>query len=902
MQRIVPTILFLLSNIFVSAQAIGDYQTAASGNWNVVTTWQTWNGSAWVTPGGTPNNTNGVITILAGHTVTINAALTVDEVTVNGTMNTSAGIILTIFDGAGVDLQINGTFGDMSTSSISWNAGATWQMGVSGTLIKTTASSSNLWQTSYQGGIANIPSTSNWIIRKVNAQQPSVSTTTPAPGSIYPNLTIENNNAAAWTVPAGSSFSATTGAPTVKGNLNIGGSGTNTVDFLMNCTGVSPAVTVLGDVFIKTGCTLRNYGNGFDVAGNLTVNGTINYDANDARKIIFSGSNNQTINGPGTLNIYDLTLNKTSGTVTLNRAITVDNLSTFIGGIMFTTSTNLLTIAATGTVTGANNASFVNGPVRYYGTNAFIFPVGKGTDYQPIAIGGYTPTGGTFWSESFNNGCTSGCDAATYSGPNGAWTVTQPSANGASANNFWVSCAENGNAAGVCGSGCGSSASLHVGNVSTSPAAAFFCPTGDCGAAYDAGGASILTDKRAESPTINCTGKIGVIISFNYMEFGQAASDNATLWYFDGTTWSQLSDPPKTLCCGGGTCNGFTQGLWFNYSTALPASADNNPNVKIGFRWINNTSGGTDPSFALDDIKLATAAESFTAEYFYTNPQVVYNNNLAPTLAFISGCEYWTLDRLPSNSTAATSVTLTWDGNSCPAIPQVSDTRVAHFDLATWQDEGNSATTGTTAAGTVTSGAPVTYFSPFTIGLIPPTPLPIEMLHFDGDCSGNSVVLKWSTATETNNDFFTVERSIDGTTFSAIGNADGAGNSTLVLHYQFSDTDPFAGTNYYRIKQTDFNGQFSYSKIIAIDTKDCENNNLELTHAFFNGNDLEIDYLHASGPVTIEVYNTEGKLIRRLTDLPPDYDYHIDATGWGRSIYFIRVSDGMSSVSKTLFR
>lgn len=133
----------------------------------------------------------------------------------------------------------------------------------------------------------------------------------------------------------------------------------------------------------------------------------------------------------------------------------------------------------------------------------------------------------TFWTETFTNGCTSLC--TTFTGVNGGWTITSTGTNGAKANTWFFSCAENGNAAGQCGSGCnGSDASMHVGNIAGSPAAAFFCPTGDCGAAYDATNAQVVTNKRAESPTINCSGKSNITISFNYMERGQGTSDDAT--------------------------------------------------------------------------------------------------------------------------------------------------------------------------------------------------------------------------------------------------------------------------------------------------------------------------------------------------------------------------------------
>lgn len=216
------------------------------------------------------------------------------------------------------------------------------------------------------------------------------------------------------------------------------------------------------------------------------------------------------------------------------------------------------------------------------------------------------------WGEEFENSCASGCYASGYTGPNGGWTVTNTGTNGTCANRWFVSCAENGGVVGACGAGCGSNETLHVGNDTgcSSPNGCFFCPAGDCGAAYDASCPPALcgfccscnssqTDQRAESPVINLTGIASPTLSFTYMEGGQTTSDNATLWYYDGSAWAQIADMPKTALCSG-------QGTWTAYSIALPASASNNPNVRIGFRWVNNNDGsGADPSFAVDDIQLS---------------------------------------------------------------------------------------------------------------------------------------------------------------------------------------------------------------------------------------------------------------------------------------------------------
>jgi hypothetical protein len=101
-----------------------------------------------------------------------------------------------------------------------------------------------------------------------------------------------------------------------------------------------------------------------------------------------------------------------------------------------------------------------------------------------------------------------------------------------------------------------------------------------------------------ESPVINCSGVANIVLDFKYIEGGNAI-DNCTLWYFDGVTWSQIADMPKTPVCGNG------QGQWTAFSIPLPASSNNNTNVKLGFRWIKNDDGdASDPSFAVDDIEL----------------------------------------------------------------------------------------------------------------------------------------------------------------------------------------------------------------------------------------------------------------------------------------------------------
>lgn len=95
--------------------------------------------------------------------------------------------------------------------------------------------------------------------------------------------------------------------------------------------------------------------------------------------------------------------------------------------------------------------------------------------------------------------------------------------------------------------------------------------------------------------------------------------------------------------------------------------------------------------------------------------------------------------------------------------------------------------------------------------------LPIELLSFSGVKVENSNELKWTCASEINNDFFTIERSSDGILYTEIGVVDGAGTSSSITNYTFYDHNPPKTINYYRLKQTDFNGQTEYFEPIVID-------------------------------------------------------------------------------------
>jgi hypothetical protein len=210
-----------------------------------------------------------------------------------------------------------------------------------------------------------------------------------------------------------------------------------------------------------------------------------------------------------------------------------------------------------------------------------------------------------------------------------------------------------------------------------------------------------------------------------------------------------------------------------------------------------------------------STAGAFQAEYF---PVSAYSFGAAmePTLDHISDCEHWIIDRTAGTGNAV--VELTWDTPESCGVTSLPDLRVARWDsgLNIWQDRGGNAV-GTVLAGTVSTSVQQTLFSPWTLASTNgQNPLPITLINFTAKPEGTYVRLDWSTASERNNDFFTVERSADGILFSPVLSVPGAGYSDLPLSYSDLDRAPLMGVSYYRLRQTDYDGTSTLSPVVSV--------------------------------------------------------------------------------------
>ena len=219
----------------------------------------------------------------------------------------------------------------------------------------------------------------------------------------------------------------------------------------------------------------------------------------------------------------------------------------------------------------------------------------------------------------------------------------------------------------------------------------------------------------------------------------------------------------------------------------------------------------------------AGATSAFTAEYFDANPNPTYNVSLRDgTLDHISTCEYWDLQRTTGASNV--SVTLSWDIRSC-GVTNLADLRVAHWDpnLGTpiWKDMGIGTITGNTTAGTIRSNMLVSSFSPFTLASSSSfNPLPIQLVSFKTRCDKSRTLIEWITASEKNNSYFTVEKSKNGLSWKSVADINSKTNPEGANLYTYSDAAASYGDlTYYRLRQTDFNNEYSYSNVEVV--KNC---------------------------------------------------------------------------------
>ncbi|MFL5763377.1 MAG: T9SS type A sorting domain-containing protein [Bacteroidia bacterium] len=835
--------------------APGDYyRSLITGNWSSVSTWQSSSDNiTWISATLVPTSAAASVTILSGHTVTIDAAASAPLLTINsgGTLqaNSSSFVTLTLIGNLvndGTLQMVNGTKG----VDIIFNKNG--NQTITGTGATTNFYSIGLNMGSVRTNYLDI-SPSNFSCSRSLLFNSSGT-------NVLTNGTIRFGGSFTWTgtlFQTGASYSIVATAGVCLNNSNVTISASNDsydVSGLLRITaGTFNAGTAQGNsIRLLANSMMQMQGGTVNVAGRL-----------------------QAVNSGG---VYQspLSYNQSGGTITLctaaqntSSAIADFDIHSFSDTVIFTGGTMVFRNEATSFSDLFNYGycmTTTGGTIQFgdalttAASFGFEMEVGPGSNVPSIVIDN-----------------SSGLNPLLYPGTDvivkGGITI----GSGTTLDNYW------GNLAGV----------DYYYNFSLTK-------NWTNNGTFVHNNQMAITFNGSSAQTIGGTSTTG----FNKLTINNS-SGGVTL-----NTPAIINGTSGVLTLTNGflytsSSNTFTMNAGTSVSGASNSSFVYGPMSKVGSTSFTFPVG-KDLKYRPIAISSLSGSETFTAEYFHSDPNAVpYDVTLKdPTLDDIGRCEYWILNRAGITNA---KVALSWDTYSC-GVTSLPNLAVARWDssLGMWKDEGNTATTGAAdpSTGTVTSGL-VTSFSPFTLGTRASgvNPLPIVLLDFTAQYnSAGAVDLNWTTAAEVDNDYFTVERSADAETFTPILEKDGAGTTQSKHSYSSVDESPLPGVSYYRLRQTDFNGNFKYSATVSVEK---ESEEFEILNTYYSSstNSLEISFNCSSNcAVSIELFDVTGKKV---------YSSFENTEGRGRKvmlnpgelstgIYLLKASNGEKTISRKI--
>ena len=278
---------------------------------------------------------------------------------------------------------------------------------------------------------------------------------------------------------------------------------------------------------------------------------------------------------------------------------------------------------------------------------------------------------------------------------------------------------------------------------------------------------------------------------------------------------------------------------------------------------------------------------------------------VADDLNRISLKEYWNISR--TEGTDAVDITFHFKDIERSEVDTSSDglldLTIGHWNSAGYWEDYNGEDALLTGTALSITAKNVTAFSPLAPGFkSPPAALPVELISFEAKRNNNEVEVLWATAAEINNEKFEIQRSYDGKSFDLVHVEYGQGNSFGLTNYEFVDNDVVSHIVYYRLKQVDFDGTFTYSDVVVVVTSDSDieraidvypnpnTGNLIFLKATDNlGDFARARLLTSSGVLVTEVSNLfiSSKTYSAISieNKPNPGVYFLEISGQGNTVY-----------------
>ena len=324
--------------------------------------------------------------------------------------------------------------------------------------------------------------------------------------------------------------------------------------------------------------------------------------------------------------------------------------------------------------------------------------------------------------------------------------------------------------------------------------------------------------------------------------------------------------------------------------------------------------------------RIAVAAPSISTEFEASYVASPFSNTTAMAAApitildHVSKKEYWSLNKTVVDG-ASTKVRLYWEDAAWSGIYKFDSLSVGRWSGSGWENSncyvlcpGNWTTSSAernytggasgSSSGSIQSNT-TTQFGPFSlssVGVLVLNPLPVQLLAFDAECSQQGdVKLGWATATERNNDYFTLERSINGTVFETVERIKGSGTSNQLSDYSFIDANASNGINYYRLSQTDYDGTTEKLKTISVRCSSPVNGMVQV----YNNNQGQL-VVRVEGDQNsryqVRIYDSLGKMVMdyRFNAASGSTTEKLDIANLDKGVYYVQVHDQQQGVTNKI--
>ena len=178
--------------------------------------------------------------------------------------------------------------------------------------------------------------------------------------------------------------------------------------------------------------------------------------------------------------------------------------------------------------------------------------------------------------------------------------------------------------------------------------------------------------------------------------------------------------------------------------------------------------------------------------------------------------------------------------------------------------------------------------------------LPVELLYFIADPQQNQVELDWATGSEEDNAYFEVERSKDGFNWENIDKVSGAGNSNTEIRYESIDKQPIPGLSYYRIKQVDYDGTYTYSDIETVNYTTREAAEIDI-YPIPTSDHIYVESSTSLDQTQVRLLNNVGQAMTVSTIENGTYRVGLDLSNLAKGMYFLQLTEGDHQTTRKIF-